>query len=424
MAEDDNSGSDAVTGGGGEAYVTFPAALDASAVHSRLPAPNALPSLDNRTQAAVPCYQFGRRSRSKLPHVPLLPRPPFVSSTSSQKHHIQSPASSLTSTSSTTADTSLEVDCLPPPRKKNRIVSTMEVESISRGILPTKSNPSIESTSSDSELSLSTDDSTKTQVFSTSNFAEYYTILPTGLGTGCQGTVRECVRRQTQEVFAVKSIVKSSVSHLDLLRQESRILASVQHPSIIRMVDCYEDKTHLHIVTEKCSGGELYHRIEQRSGFDEPTAARIMKGLLEAVAYLHARGLVHRDIKPENILFETQQEDAPIKLIDFGQSRRHRHEIDTNMWELRGTMYYMAPEVLQCNYSSPADNWSTGVVAYLLLCGYPPFNGDSDYAIYASIRRGNVEFPPSLMKGQLNSLLLKITELKNVSRKPEISTES
>jgi len=404
MAADNNSGSYAVTGGGG--YTTFPAAIDASAVHSRLPASNALPSLDNRTQALVPCYQFGRRSRSKLPHVPLLPRPPFfVSSTSSQKHHIQSPASSLTSTtSSTTADTSLEVDCLPPPFKKNRIVSTMEMQT--RGILPTRSNPSIESTSSadsnpsiestssaDSELSLSTDDSTKTQVFSTSNFAEYYTILPTGLGTGCQGTVRECVRRQTQEVFAVKSIVKSSVRSLDLLRQESRILASVQHPSIIRMVDCYEDKTHLHIVTEKCSGGELYHRIEQRSGFDEPTAARIMKGLLEAVAYLHARGLVHRDIKPENILFETKQEDSPIKLIDFGQSRRHRHEIDTNMWELRGTMYYMAPEVLQCNYSSPADNWSTGVVAYLLLCGYPPFNGDNDYAIYASIRRGNVEFP-------------------------------
>jgi hypothetical protein len=384
----------------------FPAALDdASAVHSRLPAPKALPSLDTRTQAAVPCYQFGRRSRSKPPqHVPLLPRPPFfVTSTSSQKNHIQSPASSLTSTtSSTTSDTSLEVDCLPPPFKKNRIVSAMDTHSTSRGILPTKSNPSIESTSSsasdsdtDSELSLSTVDSTNTQVISNSNFAEYYTILPTGLGTGGQGTVRECVRRQTQEVFAVKSIVKSSVSssRLDHLRQEPQILASVQHPSIIRMVDCYEDETHLHIVTEKCLGGELYHRIEQRSGFDEPTAARIMKGLLEAVAYLHARGLVHRDIKPENILFETQKEDSPIKLIDFGQSRRHRHEIDTNMWGLRGTMYYMAPEVLQCNYSSPADNWSSGVVAYLLLCGYPPFNGDSDYAIYASIRRGNVEFP-------------------------------
>ena len=283
------------------------------------------------------------------------------------------------------------------------------MQSTSRGILPTSSKPSIESTSSDpsiestssdsaySELSLSTDDSTKTQVFSTSNFAEHYTILPTGLGTGCQGTVRECVRRQTQEVFAVKSIVKSSVSrpdHLRHLRQEAQILASVQHPSIIRMVDCYEDETHLHIVTEKCSGGELYHRIEQRSGFDEPTAARIMKGLLEAVTYLHARGLVHRDIKPENILFETQQEDSPIKLIDFEQSRRHRHEIDTNMWGLRGTMYYMAPEVLQCNYSSPADIWSTGVVAYLLLCGYPPFNGNNDKEIYASIRRGNVEFPP------------------------------
>ena len=118
-----------------------------------------------------------------------------------------------------------------------------------------------------------------------------------------------------------------------------------------------------------------------------------MKGLLEAVAYLHARGLVHRDIKPENILFETKDEDSPIKLIDFGLARRHRHNVDCNMSSLRGTVYYLSPELLNCNYSTPTDIWSTGVVAYLLLCGYPPFNGNNDKEIYASIRRGNVEFP-------------------------------
>src|SRR6056300_1991928 len=102
------------------------------------------------------------------------------------------------------------------------------------------------------------------------------------------------------------------------------------------MVNCYEDLNYVHIVTEKCSGGELFDKIDDRcfsssdSGcFDERSAARTIKSLLEAVAYLHANGLVHRDIKPENILLESQDDydDSPIKLIDFGSARRHRHDV-------------------------------------------------------------------------------------------------
>ena len=169
------------------------------------------------------------------------------------------------------------------------------------------------------------------------------------------------------------------------------------------MVGCYEDETYVHIVTEKCCGGDLYDRIERHhssgNGYfdlDERSAARIIKSVLEAVSYLHGKGIVHRDIKPENILFETQDEDSPIKLIDFGLSRRHRHGIDSNMSSLRGTVYYMSPELLKCNYSSPTDVWSTGVVAYILLCGYPPFDGDNYSEIYASISAGNLEFPADL----------------------------
>ena len=231
------------------------------------------------------------------------------------------------------------------------------------------------------------------------NILNDYIILPTVLGTGCYGVVRECVHIRTNTSFAVKSIEKAKMTRLHHLRREIDLLASVQHPSIIRLIDCYEDAHHVHIVTEKCSG-ELFDRIEQsfnnnRQGcFNEQSSARIIKSLLEAVAYLHANGIIHRDVKPENILLDSTNEESPsIKLIDFGLARRHRHGIDRNLSNFRGTIYYMSPELLKCNYSSPTDVWSIGVIAYILLAGYPPFDGDTDPEIYASIAEGNVEFP-------------------------------
>ena len=229
-----------------------------------------------------------------------------------------------------------------------------------------------------------------------SNILNDYIIFNTVLGSGCCGTVRECLHHRTNQFFAVKSIRKAKIHRQDHLRREINILSSVHHPSIIRTVDCYEDEDYVHIVTEKCWGGDLFDLIEQRSDkgcFNERSTARIIKSLLEAVAYLHANGIVHRDIKPENILLETQDEDSPIRLADFGLARRHLHGIDQNMSKFRGTVYYMSPELLECNYSSPSDVWSIGVVAYILLSGYPPFNGDTDPEIYSAIFKGQLDFP-------------------------------
>jgi len=232
-----------------------------------------------------------------------------------------------------------------------------------------------------------------------SNILNDYIVFPTVLGTGHYGTVRECLHRQTRQAYAVKSIEKAKIQRLDHLRREVDLLASVDHSSVMRLVNCYEDMNYVHIVTEKCSGGELFDRIIERTTddgcFDERSAARIVKSLLEAVAYLHANGIVHRDIKPENILFETQEEDAPIKLIDFGLSRRHVEGMEPNLSNPVGTAYYMSPELLKCNYSAPTDIWSTGIIAYILLCGYPPFNGDDDREIFDAISKGHFDFPAS-----------------------------
>ena len=222
-----------------------------------------------------------------------------------------------------------------------------------------------------------------------------YDVLPHVLGTGHHGCVRECVHKETRQIFAVKSIEKDKIGRFDHLLREITLLSKMDHYAIIKMADCYEDEDYVHIVTERYTGGELFDKIIEKTTddgcFPEAKAKPIIKSLLEAVKYLHGHGIVHRDIKPENVLFESNEEDSPVRLIDFGLSRIHR-EGDAPMSNPVGTSYYMSPELLQRQYDRSTDVWSIGIIAYILLCGYPPFNGGSDPQIHDSIRRGGFRF--------------------------------
>lgn len=228
-----------------------------------------------------------------------------------------------------------------------------------------------------------------------------YHIFSTVLGKGHYGCVRECEHRRTRQIYAVKSVDKSKIRRLDHLKREVYLLSKMDHTSVMKMVDCYEDVRFVHIVTERCTGGELFDKIADNTSvngcFSEKKTAGIIKSLLEAVAYLHKNEIVHRDIKPENILFESSQEDAAIKLIDFGLSRRHKAG-DPLMNNPVGTAYYMAPELLEGRYDKVCDVWSIGTIVYIMLCGYPPFNGDTDPDIFEAIKNGRFGFPSQVWK--------------------------
>lgn len=228
-----------------------------------------------------------------------------------------------------------------------------------------------------------------------SNVLDDYVVLPKVLGEGHYGCVRECIHRATRQTYACKSIDKSKIARLDHLQNEIELLSEMDHRGVIRMVDCYEDLDYVHIVTEKYEGGELFEKVLERTDgngcLSERETSRIIKPLLEAVEYLHANNIAHRDIKPENILFESTDEKN-IKLIDFGLSRRHEKG-EGPMSNPVGTAYYMAPEVLKGKYNKSCDIWSVGTIAYILLCGYPPFNGKLDSDIFENIRKGHFEFP-------------------------------
>jgi serine/threonine protein kinase len=167
----------------------------------------------------------------------------------------------------------------------------------------------------------------------------------------------------------------------------------------MRMIDCFEDSQYVHIVTERYTGGELFDRIVEsthdRGCFAEDEAARIIMSLLEAVRCLHDRDIVHRDIKPENIMFETNDRSSPVRLIDFGLSRIHEPG-DRPMTNRVGTPYYQSPAVLRGRYDRKCDLWSIGVVAYILLTGYPPFNGSTDSEVHDSVLLGHVVFEETI----------------------------
>lgn len=97
-------------------------------------------------------------------------------------------------------------------------------------------------------------------------------------------------------------------------------------------------------------------------------------------------------MKPENIIFEKlDQNNLNLKIIDFGTSRKIvKDEILTVRM---GTPYYIAPEVLKKTYNQKCDIWSAGIIMYIMLCGYPPFNGANDEKIIESIERGKYVYP-------------------------------
>ena len=208
------------------------------------------------------------------------------------------------------------------------------------------------------------------------------------------------------KIYICKEILKTKVSDLLKFKNEINVLSKMDHPNIIRLYEIFEDDRHISLIMEFCTGGELFKKIQERAeqdkAFSEKEAAVIFKQLMSAVSYCHSQGICHRDLKPENIIFANKNEDSPIKIIDFGLSKifgelkplMKGNKIEKNIMNARvGTAYYMSPEVLQGNYDNKCDIWSCGVILYILLCGYPPFDGETEHEVFKAINRKKFSFP-------------------------------
>lgn len=202
------------------------------------------------------------------------------------------------------------------------------------------------------------------------------------LGTGFNGPVVLGVSKHTGQLMAVKTFKKLNVEKkkLDFLRAEVNIYLQVDHPHIARLLHVYECQNSLSLVMERCTGNELYYRLQKKKVFTEREAEEAAYQMCLAIAYLHKHHIVHCDLKLENWLYETDEDTSKLKLIDFGFSKVWD---ETNaLHQSCGSLAYVAPEVINQNYTTKCDMWSLGVIVFMLLGGYPPFHGkDSDQLI-------------------------------------------
>uniref|UniRef100_A0A672N0Z2 Calcium/calmodulin dependent protein kinase I n=1 Tax=Sinocyclocheilus grahami TaxID=75366 RepID=A0A672N0Z2_SINGR len=212
------------------------------------------------------------------------------------------------------------------------------------------------------------------------------------LGTGAFSEVMLAEEKRTRKLVAIKCIPRKALEGKEnSIENEIAVLHKIKHANIVSLEDIYESKSHLYLVMQLVSGGELFDRIVEKGFYTEKDASKLIQQILDAVKYLHDMGIVHRDLKPENLLYYSMDEDSKIMISDFGLSKIEGS--GSVMSTACGTPGYVAPEVLaQKPYSKAVDCWSIGVIAYILLCGYPPFYDENDAKLFEQILKAEYEF--------------------------------
>ncbi|XP_032583825.1 serine/threonine-protein kinase PKH2 isoform X2 [Drosophila mojavensis] len=255
-----------------------------------------------------------------------------------------------------------------------------------------------------------------------STFQELYKLTGEILGEGAYASVQTCVNIYTDLEYAVKVIDKiPGHARARVFREVETFHHCQGHPGILQLIEFFEDDEKFYLVFEKINGGPLLTRIQEKICFSEHEAAQIIKEIASGLDFLHKKGIAHRDLKPENILCVKTDSLCPIKICDFdlGSGIKFTTDISSpaatpQLLTPVGSAEFMAPEVVdlfvgEANYyDKRCDLWSLGVIAYILLCGYPPFSGNCgedcgwnrgencrtcQELLFESIQEGRFSFP-------------------------------
>ncbi|XP_013106002.2 putative uncharacterized protein DDB_G0282133 isoform X1 [Stomoxys calcitrans] len=230
----------------------------------------------------------------------------------------------------------------------------------------------------------------RTSSWHSSTFQELYKLTGEILGEGAYASVQTCVSIYTDLEYAVKVIDKiPGHARSRVFREVETFRHCEGHPGILQLLEFFEDDDKFYLVFEKINGGALLSRIQEHICFSEHEAALIIKEIALSLDFIHKKGIAHRDLKPENILCVHPDKLCPIKICDFdlGSGITFTADISSPVATPQlltpvGSAEFMAPEVVNLfvgesnYYDKRCDLWSLGVIAYILLCGYPPFSGN------------------------------------------------
>ncbi|XP_024968226.1 CBL-interacting protein kinase 32-like [Cynara cardunculus var. scolymus] len=217
------------------------------------------------------------------------------------------------------------------------------------------------------------------------------------IGEGTFAKVKFARDSETGEPVALKILDKEKVvkhKMAEQIKMEIATMKLIKHPNVVRLYEVMGSKTKIFIVLEFITGGELFDKIVNHGRMHEDEARKYFQQLINAVDYCHSRGVYHRDLKPENLLLDIS---GNLKVSDFGLSALSRQVRDDGLLHTTcGTPNYVAPEVLNDRGydGATADLWSCGVILFVLLAGYLPFDDSNLMNLYKKISAAEFTCPP------------------------------
>lgn len=235
------------------------------------------------------------------------------------------------------------------------------------------------------------------------------------LGEGTFGKVKYAVNTETYERVAIKVLDKEKIQKQNMgaqIKKEISIMKMVRNDHVVKLKEVLASRTKIFIVLELVTGGELFDKIVAEGRFKDDQARLYFQQLIDGVVYCHNAGVCHRDLKPENLLLDDNEN---LKISDFGLSALYNGPADTEasrstlLHTTCGTPNYVAPEVLaDKGYDGrAADVWSCGVILYVLLAGFLPFDEPTMSALFRKIQKAEFSYP-SWFSADVKALLDKI----------------
>jgi calcium-dependent protein kinase len=275
------------------------------------------------------------------------------------------------------------------------------------------------------------------------------------LGNGAFGSVYKIKRinsngreiiRALKEIS--KEILNQNAESAEELKNEIEVLKKLDHPNIVKIFEFYEDDKNLYIINEFCGGGDVAGLHDKYGNFPEFLLKYVMYQVFYAISFLHSNKVVHGDIKRENIAYvyindnkdkneidqffqnlfndkEIQYELAEasglenlsdkalniakelshfqMKILDFGSAKMKKFNITEKLTGITGTSYYCSPEVIEEKYDFECDEWSCGVMMYILLTGEPPFPGNTEEEIFSNVFNTEVNLDNPKLKNVTDS---------------------
>ncbi|KAK1426506.1 hypothetical protein QVD17_15180 [Tagetes erecta] len=237
------------------------------------------------------------------------------------------------------------------------------------------------------------------------------------LGYGAFAKVYHARNIHTDQNVAIKAINKQKILKsglTDNIKREISIMRRLNHPNIVRLLEVLADKKRIYFVLEFAKGGELFAKVA-KSRFSENLSRKYFQQLISVISCCHSRGVYHRDLKPENLLLD---ENWNLKVTDFGLSAlTEQIGNDGLLHTLCGTPAYVAPEILaKRGYDgAKVDLWSCGIILFVLVAGYLPFNDSNLMVMYRKIYTGEFRFP-KWFSPDLKRLMKRLLDTNPVTR--------